>query len=109
MKVEKLLSSIHSSVELDSAEEIKENIKLIIRVQDMGSGERDTIRAAFRHGPLYDGDVPSKSSRDALVKDGFIVKVVVKGEDGFNACTYKGRMVYRILEAIIEAQEQTYE
>ena len=26
--------------------------------------------------------------------------VVVKGEDGFNACTYKGRWAYRILKAM---------
>ncbi|MDM1282400.1 hypothetical protein HXZ60_02145 [Acinetobacter towneri] len=103
MSVKKLLSAIHSDPSLDSAEEIKANIELIIRVQEMSNCERETIKAAFKHGPLYDGDVPSKSSRDALVKDGFIAKVVVKGEDGFNACTYKGRWAYRILEAMSES------
>ena len=105
MTIKKLLAAIHSDLSLDSAEEIKANIELIARVQEMSAGERETIKAAFSDGPLYDGDVPSKSSSDALVKDGFIAKVVVKGEDGFNACTYKGRMAYRILEAMIEAQE----
>ena len=102
MSIKKLLSAIHSDLSLDSAEEIKANIELIARVQEMSSGERETIKAAFNHGPLYDGDVPSKSSRDTLVKDSFIAKVVVKGEDGFNACTYKGRWAYRILNAMNE-------
>ncbi|NAR91489.1 hypothetical protein [Acinetobacter haemolyticus] len=102
MNIKKLLSAIHSDLSLDSAEEIKSNIELIARVQEMSGGERETIMAAFKHGPLYDGDVPSKSSRDVLVKDGFIAKVVVKGEDGFNACTYKGRWAYRILSAMNE-------
>ena len=100
MSIKKLLSAIHSDLSLDSVEEIKANIELIARVQEMSSGERETIKAAFNHGPLYDGDVPSKSSRDTLVKDGFIAKVVVRGEDGFNACTYKGRWAYRILNAM---------
>ena len=103
MNIKKLLAAIHSDPSLDSAEEIKANIELIIRVQEMSNGERETIKAAFSHGPLYDGDVPSKSSRDILVKDGFIAKVVVKGEDGFNACTYKGRWAHRILEAMSES------
>ncbi len=98
--IKNLLSAIHSDLSLDSAEEIKSNIELIARVQEMSGGERDTIRAAFSHGPLYDGDVPSKSARDTLIKDDFIAKIVVKGEDGFNACTYKGRMAYRILQAM---------
>ncbi|MGY5392002.1 hypothetical protein [Acinetobacter sp. NigerLNRRAM0016] len=100
MNVKQLLDVIHSDVTLDSAEEIKSNIEFIIRVQEMSSGEQDTIMAAFKHGPLYDGDVPSKSGRDLLLKDGFISKVIVKGDDGFNACTHKGGRAYRILMAM---------
>jgi len=65
----------------------------------MDGGERDVIRAAYESGPLYDGDVPSKISRDSLLDDGFIAKVVVRGEEGFNACTYKGGSAYRLIMA----------
>ena len=99
MNLKKLLESIHQQPELSSAEELKHACELIIRVQSMNPGERDTIRAAWKHGPLFDGDVPSKASRDELVKEGFIAKVVVKGQDGYNACTYKGQRVYRLIEA----------
>jgi len=97
MKIRNLLGALHSDLSLDSAEEIKANIELIDRVQHMTGGEIDTIYAAFKHGPLFDGDVPSKSSRDTLLSEGFIAKVVVKGEDGYNACTHKGAWAYRIL------------
>lgn len=100
MKLKTILEAIHESPELSTPEELKRACELIIRVQEMNSAERDTLIGAFRQGPLYDGEVPSKSGRDALLSDGFIAKVIVKGEDGFNACTYKGLRAYRILEAI---------
>ncbi|GAT33274.1 hypothetical protein TSACC_21687 [Terrimicrobium sacchariphilum] len=94
-----LLESIHESTALSTPEELKKACVLIERVQGMNSAERDVIRATFRKGPLFDGDVPSKSGRDSLLSDGFVAKVVVKGEDGYNACTYKGRKAYRLIEA----------
>lgn len=98
MKLSSLLAAIHVNINLSSAYEIKEACELIIDVQDMNSGERDCIRACYRNGPLWDGDVPCKSSRDYLVRDGYLEKVVVKGEDGFNACTSKGALAYNILK-----------
>lgn len=94
-----LLDVLHESVELSSANELKEAVKLIIEVQAMNSGMRDCIRAAYLNGPLEDGDVPSKSGRDSLLTSGYISKVVVKGEQGFNACTYKGSSAYKLIVA----------
>lgn len=94
-----LLDVIHESVELSSANELKRAVKLIIEVQAMDSGMRDCIRAAYLNGPIDDGDVPSKSGRDALLDSGYISKVVVKGEQGFNACTYKGSSAYKLIVA----------
>lgn len=94
-----LLNVIHESVELSSANELKEAVKLIVEVQAMNSGMRDCIRAAYLNGPIDDGDVPSKSGRDALLTSGYISKVVVRGEQGFNACTYKGASAYKLIEA----------
>lgn len=97
--LENFLSVLHESVELSSYSELKDAVKLIIEVQAMDSGMRDCIRATFLNGPLDDGDVPSKSGRDTLLTSGYISKVVVKGEEGFNALTYKGARAYRLIKA----------
>jgi len=97
--LKELLDTLHESPETSSAEEIKRACELIIEVQAMDSAKRYCIRAGYRHGPLFDGDVPSKSGRDWLLENGYMAKVVVKGEDGFNACTHKGAWAYRLIEA----------
>jgi hypothetical protein len=99
MNLKSLLESIHESPELSSPEGLRRACELIIHVQQMSAGERETVLAAYKHGPLYDGDVPSKASRDLLLRDGLIAKVVVKGADGYNALTYRGRDVHRLIEA----------
>lgn len=97
--LKRLFDVLHESIELSSAEEIKTACALIIEVQAMDSAERDCLRAAFRNGPLQDGEVPSKAGRNRLLDKGIMSKVVVKGDDGYNACTYKGLWAYRLLEA----------
>lgn len=47
----------------------------------------DTLIALVEEGPVYDGDLPSKTARNDLVRWGYAVKVIVKGEDGFQAAT----------------------
>lgn len=59
----------------------------------------DTFNAIVNRGPLYDGDVPSKSERNTLLELGLIDKVIVKGEDGFQACNYLGFAVWKVLES----------
>lgn len=97
--LKQLLESIHESIELSSAEELRRACELIIEVQAMDGGERDCLYAAYKNGPLFDGDVPSKAGRNSLLEKGYMAKVVVKGEDGFNACTHKGAWAYRLHEA----------
>lgn len=100
MKLKAILQSIHEDVELSSPEELAKAFKLIVRAQEMTASEQDVIATAFKHGPLHDGEVPSKVARDALLTEGLIAKVIVKGVDGFNALTYRGAQVYQILHAI---------
>lgn len=97
--LKELLDALHEGLDTSSAEEIKDACQLIVRVQAMNGAERDVLYAAYRRGPLFDGDVPCKSGRNSLLEEGFIAKVVVKGEDGYNACTHKGAWAYRLLEA----------
>lgn len=56
--------------------------------------ELDTLIALVERGPLWDGDVPSKSERNSLITKGLAIRVVVRGEDGFTAATYAGRDAY---------------
>ena len=58
-------------------------------------GELDTLIALVETGPLWDGDVPSKSARDSLIDKGFAVRCIVKGKDGWQAATYAGRDAYK--------------
>lgn len=66
-------------------------------MRPLNSGERDTLVALIEGGPLWDGDVPSKTGRDELIQQGLAVRVVVRLQDGWTAATYKGRDVYREL------------
>lgn len=63
----------------------------------MTGAEKDTLIALVEQGPLWDGDVPSKTGRDALIAQGLAVRVVVNGEDGWQAATYAGRDAYKAL------------
>ena len=99
LKLKDALSVLHESVALSTNSELKKALGLIMYAQDLDSGESDTLRAAFKHGPLFDGDVPSKTGRNSLMSKGLMCKVVVKGEDGQNAVTQDGYYVYKLIEA----------
>lgn len=63
----------------------------------MTGAEKDTLIALVEQGPLWDGDVPSKSGRDALIAQGLASCVIVRGEDGHTAATYPGRDAYKAM------------
>ena len=63
----------------------------------MTGAEKETLIALVESGPLWDGDVPSKSGRDALIAQGLAARVIVRGEDGHTAATYAGRDAYKAL------------
>lgn len=48
----------------------------------------ETLRCMFMEGPIYDGDVPSKTGRDDLVKHGLAARV-----EGFNYLTQAGMLM----------------
>jgi len=97
--LQQMLDALHVSTDLCSAKEIKGACELIIEVQAMDKAERDCISVSYKQGPLFDGDVPSKSGRDRLLEKGYMAKVVVTCEDGYNACTHKGAWAYRLIQA----------
>ena len=94
----KYLSILHEDFELSINDEITEANDTIVRAIFLYPGQIETLKAIHDQGPLFDGDIPSKAARDYLLITGLVSKVVVKGEQGFNACTYKGSRVLRLIK-----------
>lgn len=90
---------LHLDGRLNSPEELAGGLFMYDIVNTMSGAERDVLRAIFLRGPIEDGGVPSKSGRDTLLKHGYCTKVVVRGEEGYNACTYLGASAYRLMLA----------
>jgi len=83
--------------DLDDKGELVELIHMI----DFAKTRRDLHEQLYqlqKHGPCWDGDVISKVDRDELLSIGACAKVCVKGEQGFNACTYFGHSLLRIFD-----------
>jgi hypothetical protein len=66
----------------------------VINSENISGAQLDTLTALVERGPVDAGDIPSKSGRSDLIKEGFAVAVLVKGEQGFAAATYEGSRLY---------------
>lgn len=86
----------------------KENVQFILMINFAlkNRGLHEPLYQLAKHGPVWDGDVISKSSRDDLLDCEACAKVLVKGEDGFNACTYLGREMLKIYDWLFGSLEQ---
>lgn len=88
---------LHSRIDLLDKDERADLIHAI----DFARNNRrlhEQLYQLHSRGPVYDGDVISKSHRSELLEVGACAKVCVKGEDGFNACTYFGRHLLHIYD-----------
>lgn len=95
-----VLASVDWDVTLNSSEENEAALKWLALARAAKGNAIDTIMAAFARGPMHDGDVPSKTGRDWCLEHDLIAKVIVRGEWGYNALTYKGAWVYKVLIAM---------
>ena len=102
--IKKLFEVLHTDLTYGSKEEIARSIDLIDDVQGLDGGAVSTLNALYTEGPLFDGDIPSKSGRDSLVEKGYAAIVVVKGLEGYNACTQKGYWAYQLLKEMGEVK-----
>jgi len=85
-------------LDLDDIHDIPEITKITVAARRVESKSlMDTLESIVKCGPLNDGDVPSKTARDALLEMELINKVVVKGEQGFQAANYFGWAVWKTL------------
>jgi hypothetical protein len=99
MKLKYIFEALHISPDLSTSDEIAEICQLILLAQDLSCVAASTLVACFSDGPLSDGDIPSKAGRDELVRLGLVSAVIVKGHEGYNACTQKGYWVNQVLSA----------
>lgn len=93
---------VFGSKDPDTSSERIENDDCVNRALLLTAAERDTLREAYLHGPLFDGMVPNHTACASLIEKGLIAKVIVKGQDDYNACTYKGALVFRCVCAALE-------
>jgi hypothetical protein len=99
-KIESLIEAMHATMEFSSKGELIECIRLIDDVLEFSGAQASTLVALHDNGPLFDGDLPSKSGRDLLVGSGYAERVVVKGEQGYNACSQKGHYAKLVLDEL---------
>jgi hypothetical protein len=63
--------------------------------QTFDGGQREVFRQLLFHGPVYDGDICSKSARDSLFQLGLAVRCCYKGEQGYTAASYLAYTVHQ--------------
>lgn len=56
----------------------------------MPPGQRAELAHLIKNGPVHDGDVMSKAHVGDLIRWGLAQKVIVKGQWGYTAATYRG-------------------
>ena len=61
----------------------------------ISSTHREALLQLYKNGPVWDGDVISKSHRDDLMRWGLAERAIVKGEYGFTVCNYRGGAVHK--------------
>lgn len=96
----KILNEVmHIQTSVSTDKEIIEALSMFLEIKGFGSGEVDTITACF-YGPIDAGDIPSKVAASYLSDKGYAQRIVVKGDEGYLACTHKGAVAYRVLKAL---------
>jgi hypothetical protein len=58
-------------------------------------GFREALKQLVTQGPVWDGDVVSKTYRDGLLEMNLASRACVKGEQGFTVANYRGWDVYK--------------
>jgi hypothetical protein len=84
-------------IDLLDASERDELLQMIDFAKTYKRGH-EALYQLHSHGPVWDGDLISKNDRDVLLGIGACAKVVVKGAEGFNACTYFGHRLLRVYD-----------
>jgi hypothetical protein len=104
-----LIKDVFGDPNLMSKNELKEALELIGIAVTMSGAARDTLLQLRDKGPIWDGDLISKAGRTELIDNGGAVQCVVKGQQGYQACTYQGWVLAKLIEAGLTIQEKKSE
>jgi hypothetical protein len=75
-----------------------------LRIQQaLGSRHYEQLYQLVMSGPVWDGDVISKSARSDLIDWGLASRVCVKGQQGFTGANYRG---WNVLKSIPEDKKK---
>lgn len=88
---------MHERPDLHDKAELIDLVQMIDFAKTYRRGH-EALYQLHTDGPVWDGDVVSKNDRDVFLDIGACAKVCVKGEQGFNACTYFGRSLLRVYD-----------
>lgn len=100
MRLKSALEALNIDLSLATHDELVNALTLLRNIQDLTPQAKETLAALYNHGPLFDGDLPSKTGRNQLSALGWSTRMVVKGELGHNCCTDAGAIAYRTLLAL---------
>ena len=62
----------------------------------LSDGQRDVLKQLLFDGPIWDGDIVSKASRDDLLRWELAVRCCYKGQQGHTAASYKAFTIHRL-------------
>jgi hypothetical protein len=62
---------------------------------ELSSIQKECLQQLLFKGPVWDGDIISKSARGDLFQCGLAVRCCFKGEQGYTAATYPAYTIYR--------------
>jgi len=61
----------------------------------LSSGQREQLNQLLHQGPVWDGNVISKSCRDDLIDFGLATRCCFMGEQGYTAASYRALTVWK--------------
>ena len=73
-----------------------DDVDLSVIIWDgLSSTQREQLNQLLHQGPVWDGNVLSKSARSDLIDYDLATRCCYMGEDGYTAATYLGKRVFR--------------
>ena len=60
----------------------------------LDGGQKEVLRQLLFNGPVWDGDICSKSARDDLIDFTLAVRCCFKGEQGHTAASYRAYTIW---------------
>ncbi len=94
MSIEIVRAALIVVINIDSDTEDRERAALSAW-NGLSSVQKGCLQQLLFNGPVWDGDIVSKSARGELFNFGLAVRCCFKGEQGYTVATYPAYTLYR--------------